>query len=228
MCKICTYCTGWQNLSGRFLQPGRHHISVGYRVKSLQGTRFRQWATRLLREHLTRYYTLDARRLAEEGLTEVREAVALLAQTLDQHALVSDEGAAVLAVVQRYLGSFSLLLAYDEDRLPNQPTGPKSPQALSLVDAHAAIESLRGALVSKGEATALFARERGTELTGILAPVEQTMVRRAALSQCAGTTCAYSVFHHQGPPFRRWQQAHRHFAVSGISATQRPVVPGKW
>ena len=33
-------------------------ISVGYRVKSQQGTRFRQWATGLLREHLTRGYTL--------------------------------------------------------------------------------------------------------------------------------------------------------------------------
>ncbi|MDO9583832.1 MAG: RhuM family protein [Desulfomicrobium sp.] len=29
-------------------------ISAGYRVKSVQGTRFRQWATRTLREHLTK------------------------------------------------------------------------------------------------------------------------------------------------------------------------------
>lgn len=28
-------------------------ISVGYRIKSRQGTYFRQWATRVLREHLT-------------------------------------------------------------------------------------------------------------------------------------------------------------------------------
>ena len=27
-------------------------VSVGYRVKSVQGTRFRQWATRVLREML--------------------------------------------------------------------------------------------------------------------------------------------------------------------------------
>lgn len=32
-------------------------ISVGYRVKSAQGTRFRQWATRLLREHLVKGHT---------------------------------------------------------------------------------------------------------------------------------------------------------------------------
>lgn len=33
-------------------------ISVGYRVKSPQGVRFRQWATRLLKEHLLKGYTL--------------------------------------------------------------------------------------------------------------------------------------------------------------------------
>ena len=37
-------------------------ISVGYRVKSIQGTRFRQWATRMLRELLLRRYE-DARRI---------------------------------------------------------------------------------------------------------------------------------------------------------------------
>ena len=37
-------------------------ISVGYRVKSLQGTRFRQWATRMLRDLLLRRYE-DARRI---------------------------------------------------------------------------------------------------------------------------------------------------------------------
>lgn len=34
-------------------------ISVGYRVKSQRGTQFRIWATRTLREHLVRGYTLD-------------------------------------------------------------------------------------------------------------------------------------------------------------------------
>ena len=38
-------------------------ISVGYRVKSKEGTRFRQWATRIPREHLTQGWTLSQRRL---------------------------------------------------------------------------------------------------------------------------------------------------------------------
>lgn len=37
-------------------------IPVGYRVKSPEGVHFRQWAKRLLREHLTRGYTLNRQR----------------------------------------------------------------------------------------------------------------------------------------------------------------------
>ncbi len=60
-------------------------ISVGYRVKSAQGTRFRQWAIRVLREHLLRGYTLHERRAAERGLGEIEQAVALMARTLTAH-----------------------------------------------------------------------------------------------------------------------------------------------
>ena len=57
-------------------------ISVGYRVKSPQGTRFRQWATRLLREHLVRGQALNQKQLEERGLTEARQSLELLAGTL--------------------------------------------------------------------------------------------------------------------------------------------------
>lgn len=36
-------------------------ISVGYRVKSLRGTEFRRWATKVLKEHLLRGYSLSSR-----------------------------------------------------------------------------------------------------------------------------------------------------------------------
>jgi hypothetical protein len=34
-------------------------ISAGYRVKSLEGTRFRQWATKILKEHILEGYTMN-------------------------------------------------------------------------------------------------------------------------------------------------------------------------
>jgi hypothetical protein len=42
-------------------------ISVGYRVKSQQGTRFRQWATERLREYIIKGFTMDDERLKQSG-----------------------------------------------------------------------------------------------------------------------------------------------------------------
>ena len=42
-------------------------ISVGYRVKSLQGTRFRQWATQRLKEYIVKGFTMDDERLKNLG-----------------------------------------------------------------------------------------------------------------------------------------------------------------
>ncbi len=93
-------------------------ISVGYRVNSLRGTQFRIWATRTLRQHLLHGYSLHERRLRERGLGEVQQAIDLLARTLAMNQLVTDEGRAVLDVVQRYARTWHWLFEYDEDRLP--------------------------------------------------------------------------------------------------------------
>ncbi|MFZ5764151.1 MAG: virulence RhuM family protein [Thermodesulfobacteriota bacterium] len=93
-------------------------ISVGYRVNSKRGTQFRIWATSVLKDHLVRGYSLNQRRLPEKGVDEVRQVLRLLAGTLENHNLVSDEGRAVLEVVNRYARTWQLLLQYDEDRLP--------------------------------------------------------------------------------------------------------------
>nr|WP_163500252.1 RhuM family protein [Halomonas socia] len=57
-------------------------ISVGYRVKSPQGIRFRQWSTRVLREHLTQGWTLSRQRFAEQG--GIKRLDAMLDHHLDE------------------------------------------------------------------------------------------------------------------------------------------------
>lgn len=42
-------------------------ISVGYRVKSLRGTQFRQWATKRLNEYIRKGFAMDDERLRELG-----------------------------------------------------------------------------------------------------------------------------------------------------------------
>src|SRR5699024_1381638 len=68
-----------QNEGGRQVQRQIDHfnldviISVGYRVKSLRGTQFRQWATKRLQEYIRKGYTLDDERLKNGGGRYFRE-----------------------------------------------------------------------------------------------------------------------------------------------------------
>lgn len=50
-------------------------IAVGYRVNSLQATRFRQWATKVLREYLLRGYSVNARMTQLEDKVDRRFAL---------------------------------------------------------------------------------------------------------------------------------------------------------
>ncbi|WP_420634328.1 RhuM family protein [Candidatus Palauibacter sp.] len=150
-------------------------ISVGYRVKSLRGTQFRQWATRTLREHLVSGYTLNQRRLAERGLREARESLDLLARTLRNQALVEDTGRAVLELITGYSDTWRLLLEYDEDRLKTPLTARPATSALDHPRAVEAISKFKRDLMASDEASELFGNPRGDALEGILGNIEQTM-----------------------------------------------------
>lgn len=150
-------------------------ISVGYRVKSQRGVRFRQWATRVLREHLTQGYSLNEHRLARQGLTELTQAVDLLAKTLTKQELVSDVGREVIGLILGYARTWRLLLDYDEDKL-SLPAGARPARGvLSYDEARRALDALAAELASRGEASELFALERGDGLAAILGNIEQTM-----------------------------------------------------
>ena len=150
-------------------------ISVGYRVNSTRATRFRQWATRVLREHLTQGYSLNEHRLAQRGLDELTQAVELLGKTLTRQELVTDLGREVVGLILSYARTWRLLLDYDEDRLELPPGARPARGVLGYGEARRALDALAEELHSRGEASELFARERGDGLAAILGNIEQTM-----------------------------------------------------
>ncbi len=149
-------------------------ISVGYRVNSKRGTQFRIWATSILKAHLVEGYTLNKKRLVEKGFGEVKQVLELLANTLESHNLVSDEGRGVLAIVNGYAKTWQLLWKYDEDSLAIPKSDGKPSQVLELSQTRLAISSLKQELLIKNEATDIFGQERGEGLAGIVGAIQQT------------------------------------------------------
>jgi len=150
-------------------------ISVGYRVNSIRGTRFRIWATSVLKDHLVKGFTLNRKRLLEKGLGEARQMLELVGNTLKNHEQLSDEGRAVLDIVNAYGRTWQLLFEYDEDSLTLPKKESSSRQTiLELAAVRSAIGSLKEKLLKKSEATALFGQERGDALAGIIGAIRQT------------------------------------------------------
>ncbi len=150
-------------------------ISVGYRVKSKRGVRFRQWATNVLRRHILQGYTLNQSRLAELGITEAQQALELLTRTLHANALVNDTGKEVLELIAGYAKTWRLLLQYDEQAIPLPPGCRPAQGVLSYDKTRSAIDRLKDDLIRRHEATPLFGNPRGEALDGILGSIEQTM-----------------------------------------------------
>ena len=77
-----------QNEGGRTIKRTQKYynldviISVGYRVKSLRGTQFRQWANRVLKEYLLKGYSVNQRvERLEQRMTETENKIEFFVRT---------------------------------------------------------------------------------------------------------------------------------------------------
>ena len=59
-------------------------ISVGYRVKSQRGVRFRQWATSVLKQYITNGYAINSDKITHQRFKEIENDVAMLKSKVSQ------------------------------------------------------------------------------------------------------------------------------------------------
>ena len=146
-------------------------IAVGYRVGSVVGTHFRQWATKTLREHITKGYTINRRQIGKNYDAFMR-AVADIQTLLPEHVTLDPKQ--ILELVKEFSATWVSLDAYDREVL--KPIGAtKKAVELSSAELIAAITNLRAELMEKGEASNLFAQERSSgSIEGIIGNVMQS------------------------------------------------------
>jgi prophage maintenance system killer protein len=140
-------------------------ISVGYRVNSKRGTQFRIWATRVLREHLVKGFSVNKRRLQE-----LHQAVHLITEIAERKDLSGDEAKALLRVVEDYTYALNLLDDYDHQKVVVEDTTERAVQAVTYDEAVRTINHLH----KQFGASELFGREKDESLRGSLDNVFQT------------------------------------------------------
>jgi hypothetical protein len=97
-----TYETNFYNLDAT--------ISVGYRVRSLRGTQFRIWATKTLKQHLIKGYTVNEQRLLQtrDKLNELQETISFLREK-SKYELLAGQEQEILNLLADYSKTFTLL-----------------------------------------------------------------------------------------------------------------------
>ena len=137
-------------------------ISVGYRVNSVQGTRFRQWATTVLREYLVQGYALNEKRLRESArqLADLKRLVQLQAEVASSQELTADQSDALLRILGDYARALDVLDQYDHQRLhvARESVAPAEAAGFELTveNARQAIDALR----AQFGGSELFGREK--------------------------------------------------------------------
>ncbi len=146
-------------------------LSVGYRVNSKKATTFRQWATKTLREHVTKGYTVNRKRVAQNYDAFMKAVSDVQALLPDQ---VTLDPKAVLELIKEFAGTWVSLDAYDKETLELKGVTKKK-VALVGGDLLLVISELKRELIKKGEATDLFASERREgNIEGIVGNVMQS------------------------------------------------------
>jgi prophage maintenance system killer protein len=94
-------------------------ISVGYRVKSKQGTQFRQWATQRLKDYLVQGYAINEKRLQEatSKFQDLNNAVKLATKAVNKTTLTTGEAKGILGVIEQYAYALETLDKYDHQKL---------------------------------------------------------------------------------------------------------------
>lgn len=140
-------------------------ISVGYRVNSKRGTQFRIWASKILKEHLVKGFTVNQNRLEE-----LKQSIQLIKTTLDNDELSKKEAKEIVEVLSDYALGLEVLDSYDHQKLELNYLETNVLFKIEYQEAKNAIEALR----LKFGGSKLFGNEKDDSFKSSINVINQT------------------------------------------------------
>ncbi len=153
-------------------------ISVGYRVNSKEATKFRIWATRILKQYLVKGYALNEKRLLQlqSRFKELQNAISFL-QSKSKNRLLKGQEQEILDLLANYSKTLRLLEQYDKRKIKLIKKG-KPRFILKYKEAMEIIKEIKKDLISKKKASNLFGQEIGEKFKAILGNIYQTFNKK--------------------------------------------------
>ena len=145
-------------------------ISVGYRVNSKRGVKFRQWANQVLKQYLVKGYAVNER-IRHEQIADNRQLVQVVGRTLQSQSRVSDdENQALFDIVVDYTYALDTLDKYDFQQLTVEKTTREDKFHATYENAMDAIKALRDKFGGNG----LFGNEKDDSFKSSIGQIYQT------------------------------------------------------
>lgn len=145
-------------------------ISVGYRVKSIQGSRFRQWANSVLKQYLIKGYVIN-QQLKLDRYNELKDVVRLMGRAIGmQEKVTTDEYSGLFNVISDYVYALDTLDHYDYQSLSIQQTTKNEPFRATYDNAMEAINALK----DKFGGSQWFANEKDDSFKSSIGQIYQT------------------------------------------------------
>ena len=145
-------------------------ISVGYRVNTKRGIRFRQWANGVLKQYLVKGYAINEN-IRKQQIAELRQLVQVVSRTIQQQpAKSTDESNALFDVVVDYTYALDTLDDYDYQRLHIARITKEEPFHATYENAMHEIDLLR----QKFGGSVLFGNEKDESFKSSIGQIYQT------------------------------------------------------
>ena len=145
-------------------------ISVGYRVHSQRGVRFRQWANSVLKQYLVKGYAINEN-IRKQQIAELRQLVQVVGRAIQQQpAKSTDESNALFDVVVDYTYALDTLDDYDYQRLHIARITKEEPFHATYENAMHEIDLLR----QKFGGSVLFGNEKDESFKSSIGQIYQT------------------------------------------------------
>ena len=146
-------------------------ISVGYRVNSIRATKFRIWATRIIKQYMLKGYAVNRSVVSEQKYEELKKAVGLLENVFSKELmLTSNQAVGLFDVIRDYTYALDTLDSYDYQNLKITDTTAPERFHATYENAMEAIKSLR----EKFGGSSLFGVEKDTSFHSSIGQIYQT------------------------------------------------------